>query len=133
ETVTACDQASRRKTVRVAGLCGRTKQAVAEAALARERGYHLGLLSLGGMKGATDEGLLEHCKIVAREIPLFGFYLQPAVGGRVLDFTFWRQFCDIPNVRAIKVAPFNRYQTLDVVRAVAESARGGEIALYTGN
>jgi len=133
ETISACDRATNRSTVRISGICGGTKQAVAEAVLARSTGYHLGLLSLGAMKTRDDNRLLEHCRIVAREIPLFGFYLQPAVGGRVLSFGFWRKFVEIPNVAAIKIAAFNRYQTLDVVRAVAEAGRAGEIALYTGN
>ena len=118
--------------VPVAGLCGSTKQAVAEATLARELGYHTGLLSLGALRDATDEELLAHCRTVAETIPLFGFYLQPAAGGRVLSYSFWRRFAEIENVVAIKIAPFNRYQTLDVIRAVAEAGRE-DIALYTGN
>jgi hypothetical protein len=133
ETITACDRATDRSTVRIAGICGGTKQAVAEAVLARNTGYNLGLLSLGAMKRADDSRLIEHCRKVAHEIPLFGFYLQPAVGGRVLGYNFWRQFLEIPNVAAIKIAPFNRYQTLDVIRAVAEAGRAGQVALYTGN
>ena len=116
----------------VAGICGPTKQAVAEATLARELGYHAGLLSLGALRTATEDELLAHCRAVAEVIPVFGFYLQPAVGGRVLPFSFWRRFAEIQNVVAIKIAPFNRYQTLDVVRAIAESGRE-DIALYTGN
>lgn len=119
--------------VLIAGLCGRTPQAVREAELARELGYHAGLLSLGALRAATERELIAHCRTVARELPLFGFYLQPAVGGRLLSHRFWRRFVEIPNVVAIKIAPFNRYQTLDVVRAVAESGRAGDIALYTGN
>lgn len=133
ETIAACDKASGRQTVRIAGICGATAQAVAEAQFARGAGYHAGLLSLAALQQANDEALLEHCQTAAREIPLIGFYLQPAVGGRVLSFNFWRRFVEIPNVVAIKIAPFNRYQTLDVVRAVAEARRAGEIALYTGN
>jgi len=133
ETVGACDKATGRHTVRIAGICGATSQAVAEAKFARETDYHAGLLSLAAMREAGDDKLLEHCRAVAREIPLFGFYLQPAVGGRVLPFGFWRRFAKIPNVVAIKIAPFNRYQTLDVMRAVAEAGRTGDIALYTGN
>ena len=133
ETIADCDRTTGRSTLRISGICGATKQAVSEAALARDAGYHLGLLSLGAMKKAADEALLEHCRIVARENPLFGFYLQPAVGGRVLSYQFWRRFVEIPNVAAIKIAAFNRYQTLDVVRAVAESGRAKDIALYTGN
>ena len=133
ETITACDRASGRQTVRIAGICGPTAQAVAEAQFAREAGYHAGLLSLAALRTASDDVLLEHCRTIAREIPLIGFYLQPAVGGRVLSFSFWRRFAEIPNVVAIKIAPFNRYQTLDVVRAVADVGRAGEISLYTGN
>jgi dihydrodipicolinate synthase/N-acetylneuraminate lyase len=133
ETVSACDAASGRRTVRIAGLCGKTKQAVAEARLAREAGYHAGMLSLAAMQKAGDAALVKHCATVARETPLVGFYLQPAAGGRLLSFNFWRRLAEIPNVIAIKMAPFNRYQTLDVVRAVAEAGRAGEIALYTGN
>jgi len=122
-----------RPLVKVAGVCGPTAQAVAEGALAREIGYDLGLLSLAALRDAADGELLEHCRTVAREIPLCGFYLQPSVGGRLLSYEFWRGFCDIENVVAIKVAPFNRYQTLDVIRAVHDSSRANEIALYTGN
>jgi dihydrodipicolinate synthase/N-acetylneuraminate lyase len=119
--------------VLVAGLVGRTEQALREAALARDLGYDCGMLSLGALKSAGDEELISHCRAVAATIPLFGFYLQPAVGGRRLSYPFWRKFAEIPEAVAIKIAPFNRYQTLDVVRAVAESGRAGEIALYTGN
>ncbi len=122
-----------RPAVLVAGLCGHTKQAVREAEVARDLGYHAGLLSLGALRNATQRELLAHCRTLAREIPLIGFYLQPAAGGRLLPFEFWRRFVEIPNVIAIKIAPFNRYQTLDVVRAVAEAGRAGQIALYTGN
>ena len=125
------DKAAR--PVLVAGLLGRTSQAMNEAALARDLGYDCGMLSLGALKTATDDELIAHCRLVAGAIPLFGFYLQPAVGGRRLSYSFWRRFAEIPQVVAIKIAPFNRYQTLDVVRAVAESGRAGEIALYTGN
>ncbi|TFG68945.1 MAG: dihydrodipicolinate synthase family protein [Anaerolineales bacterium] len=133
ETITACDAATGRQTVRIAGVVGETKQARAEAALARELGYHIGLLSLAALKEAGDDTLMAHCQTVAREIPLMGFYLQPAAGGRILPYSFWRRFVETPNVVAVKIAPFNRYQTLDVIRAVAESGRAGEIALYTGN
>lgn len=133
ETLSASDAATRRRTVKIAGICGRTKQALAEARFARDTGYHAGLLSLAAFQRDSNAALIAHCKTVAREIPLFGFYLQPAAGGRVLSHQFWRRFAEIPNVAAIKIAPFNRYQTLDVVLAVAESGRAGEIALYTGN
>jgi dihydrodipicolinate synthase/N-acetylneuraminate lyase len=117
--------------VRIGGVCGETKQAVAEATLLRDLRYHAGLLSLGAVAAWDDERLLAHCKEVAEVLPLVGFYLQPAVGGRLISYSFWRRFAEIENVVAIKIAPFNRYQTLDVVRAVAESGR--DIALYTGN
>jgi dihydrodipicolinate synthase/N-acetylneuraminate lyase len=117
--------------VRIGGLCGETQQAIAEAALLRDLKYHAGLLSLGAVAAWDDERLLAHCNEVAKVLPLVGFYLQPAVGGRLLSYSFWRRFAEIENVVAIKIAPFNRYQTLDVVRAVAESGR--DIALYTGN
>ena len=133
ETARACDFRESRQTVLIAGICGRTEQAIAEATLARENGFHAGLLSLAGLKGDSDDQLMAHCDAVAREIPLFGFYLQPLAGGRILSREFWRRFVEIPNVIAIKMAPFNRYQTLDVVRAVAEAGRAGEVALYTGN
>ena len=133
DTIVACDGAATRQTVRIAGVCGRTAQAVAEAQFAREAGYHAGLLSLSALREADDEALVQHCRTVAREIPLIGFYLQPAVGGRVLSFNFWRGFSEISNLVAIKIAPFNRYQTLEVMRAVAEAGRAGDLALYTGN
>ncbi|MCA9129029.1 MAG: dihydrodipicolinate synthase family protein [Planctomycetales bacterium] len=117
----------------VAGICGQTSQAVTEARLARRHSYHLGLLSLTAYRNHSEDLILQHCQEVAREIPLFGFYLQPSVGGRILSFDFWRRFAEIPNLMAIKIAPFNRYQTLDVMRAVAESDRWDQITLYTGN
>jgi len=118
--------------VRIAGVCGNLKQALNEAALVRELGYDAALLSLAALKGAEDSELLSHCQAIAEILPLIGFYLQPSVGGRALPFSFWRRFAEIENVVAIKIAPFNRYQTIDVMRAVAESGRD-DIALYTGN
>ena len=131
ETLDACDATAGRRTVRIAGVCGETAQAVAEARLAADLGYPAGLLSFAALPDASLEALLAHCREVAAAIPLVGFYLQPAVGGRALPGDFWRAFAEIPSVVAIKVAPFDRYRTLDVVRAVAESGR--DIALYTGN
>lgn len=118
--------------VRIGGICGKTTQAVAEAELLRELDYHAGLLSLAAMRDADDDALIRHCATIADVLPVIGFYLQPAVGGRMLPYTFWRRFAEIQNVVAIKIAPFNRYATIDVVRAVAESGRD-DIALYTGN
>ena len=118
--------------VRIGGICGPTTQALAEARLVADRGYHAGLLSLAALSQATDAELIAHCEHVADILPLVGFYLQPLVGGRPLGYAFWRRFTEIPRVVAIKIAPFNRYQTLDVVRALADSGRG-DVALYTGN
>jgi dihydrodipicolinate synthase/N-acetylneuraminate lyase len=126
------EKAAGRVPIRVGGVCGATPQAVAEAALARELGYHAGLLNLAALREADEAALLTHCRAVAEMLPLFGFYLNPGLGGRVLPFAFWRRFAEIERVVAIKVAPFDRYRTLDVVRAVAESGRD-DIALYTGN
>ena len=123
---------SKRPVVRVAGIVGRTAQALREAETAAGLGYDCGLLSLGALPKATDAQLIAHARSVARVIPLFGFYLQPAVGGRPLAESFWRRFCEIENVVAIKVAPFDRYRTLEVVRAVQASGRK-DVALYTGN
>jgi dihydrodipicolinate synthase/N-acetylneuraminate lyase len=129
----AMEEMSKQDAVKIAGVCGRTMQAVEEAAFARGLGYDCALLSLGAMADASIDQLIDHCRNVAEILPLFGFYLQPAVGGRVLPYSFWRRFVEIENVAAIKIAPFNRYQTIDVVRAVAESGRAQEISLYTGN
>ncbi len=118
--------------VRIGGICGLTKQAVVEAKLLQELGYNAGLLSLGATRDATEDEMISHCRAVAEIIPVIGFYLQPSVGGRVLRHSFWRRFAEIENVVAIKIAPFNRYQTIDVVRAVIDAGRD-DITLYTGN
>ena len=128
------DRADRTRSIpllRIGGICGDTLQATGEAGLLVDLHYHAGLLSLAALKNASDAELLAHVRAVAEVIPVVGFYLQPAVGGRVLSYAFWRQFAEIENIVAVKIAPFNRYQTLDVVRAVAESGR--DIPLYTGN
>ena len=119
--------------IKVAGIVGPTASALREAELAVRYGYHIGLVSMGGLAHYSDEELIKHASAISEIIPVFGFYLQPAVGGRLLSYEFWRSFVEIPNVHAIKVAAFNRYQTLDVVRAVCHSSRRDEIALYTGN
>lgn len=116
----------------VAGICGATNQAVSEAELAKSLGYDAGLISLAAMRGGTNRELIAHCRAVADVIPLIGFYLQPAVGGIPLDYAFWRELAEVPNVVAVKIAPFDRYRTIDVVRAIAASGRD-DIALYTGN
>jgi dihydrodipicolinate synthase/N-acetylneuraminate lyase len=116
----------------VAGAVGDTRQAVSEAEVAAALGYDLVLLGLGALASVSDAELIRRCRAVAEVLPLFGFYLQPAVGGRVLSYAFWREFAEIPGAWAIKIAPFNRYRTLDVVRAVADSGRD-DLALYTGN
>src|ERR671931_1617801 len=118
--------------IRIGGICGRTDQALREAELLVRLGYHAGLLSLAALADADDAALIAHCEAVGARIPLVGFYLQPSVGGRPLSYGFWRRFAEIPAVIAIKIAPFNRYQTLDVVRAVIDAGRD-DIALYTGN
>ena len=133
EAMRAYEKAHHQRLMKIAGICGETTQAKREAAFARETGYDAGLLSLAALREATKIELIEHCRIIAEEILLIGFYLQPAVGGRLLSYEFWREFFAIENVVAVKVAPFNRYQTLDVVRALADSGREKEIALYTGN
>src|SRR5690606_7268594 len=114
-------------------ICGLSEQAVQEARIAVDYGYDMGLLSMGGLQGLSEKQILERTEDVAKVIPVFGFYLQPSVGGRVFSYDFWSKFVEIDNVEAIKCASFNRYQTLDVVRAIANSSRRDEIALYTGN
>lgn len=123
----------RRPLFMVAGLAGRTEQAVREARVARGLGYHAGLLSLAALKGASEDELVAHCAAVAREFPLVGFYLQPAVGGIHLPMAFWRRFAEIENVVAIKMAPFHRYRTLDVIRGVVAAGAEERVTLYTGN
>lgn len=122
-----------RKLIKIAGVCGKTAQAVREATFAREVGYDACLLSLAALKDENIADMVAHCREVGRILPLIGFYLQPSVGGRLLPYEFWRQFAEIPEVVAIKMAPFNRYQTFDVIRAVCDVGREDEIALYTGN
>lgn len=122
-----------RPFIKVAGIVGPTEQALREAETAVKYQYDMGLLSMGGLKGWSEEQILERVRAVADVIPVFGFYLQPSVGGRIFTYDFWLEFARIPNVQAIKVAAFNRYQTLDVVRAVCNSGRHEDIALYTGN
>jgi dihydrodipicolinate synthase/N-acetylneuraminate lyase len=129
----AAEEAAKRKVVMIAGLSGKTAQAKREAQIARGLGYHAGMLSLAPMKGASIDELIEHCAAVAREIPLIGFYLQRAVGGIPLPMQFWRRFAAIENVVAIKIAPFNRYATLDVVKGVVAARAEERVALYTGN
>ncbi|HEY1230854.1 MAG TPA: dihydrodipicolinate synthase family protein [Ramlibacter sp.] len=123
----------RRPLFMIAGLAGTTQQAVREAGIARGLGYHAGLLSLGAMKGASEDELVAHCRAVAQEFPLVGFYLQPAVGGIHLPASFWRKFAAIDNVVAIKMAPFHRYRTLDVIRGVVDAHAEDRVTLYTGN
>jgi hypothetical protein len=131
--VEAANGWTKRPLVMIAGLCGDTRQASQEAAIARGLGYHAGLLSLATLKGASEDALIEHCATVAQEMPLVGFYLQPAVGGPTLGHEFWRRFAAIDNVIAIKVAPFNRYATLDVIRGVVAADAEDRVTLYTGN
>ena len=123
----------KRPLLMIAGIAGRTGQARREAAIARDLGYHAGLLSLAAMKGASEDDLIGHCAAIAAELPVVGFYLQPAVGGLHLPASFWRRLAGIDNVVAIKMAPFNRYRTLDVMRGVVEARAEERITLYTGN
>ena len=132
DTVRSLQTTSASPCILVAGVIGDTRQAVAEAEMAASLGYHVALLGLGALKTADEAQLIRHCRAVADVLPLFGFYLQPAVGGRVLSYAFWRAFAEIERAWAIKIAPFNRYQTLDVVRAVSDAGRD-DLALYTGN
>ena len=133
ETTRALDAQSGRQTILIAGVCGPTGQATEEAALAHSLGYHAGLLSLASLRSATDDQLIEHCRAVAAEIPVFGFYLQPSVGGRKMSVDFWRRLAELQNLIGIKIAPFDRYKTLDVVRAIAQAERESDVVLYTGN
>lgn len=126
-------QKTGKQIFKIAGVCGKTAQAIKEAQFAVSAGYHAGLLSLAALKNESIDDMIKHCKKIAEIIPIIGFYLQPAVGGRVLPFEFWRKFAEIDNVIAIKMAPFNRYQTFDVIRAVCEANRENDITLYTGN
>ncbi|MDD5705870.1 MAG: dihydrodipicolinate synthase family protein [Kiritimatiellae bacterium] len=122
-----------RRLLKIAGVCGKTPQAKAEASIAVKLGYHAALLSLGAWSDAGEDELIRHCRAVAAIMPVFGFYLQTSVGGRALPYSFWRRFAEIENVIGIKMAPFNRYQTFDVVRAVCDAGREKETVLYTGN
>jgi len=124
---------TRDEPIMIAGIMGDTKQAIKEASLALKLGYHLGLLSLTALKGKSIDELIDHSRKVAEVIPVMGFYLQQTISRMTLPIEFWQKFVEIPNVHAIKIAPFNRYQTLDVLEAVARSGRADEIALYTGN
>jgi dihydrodipicolinate synthase/N-acetylneuraminate lyase len=124
---------TKKPVIRVAGVIGRTEQAIKEAELALQNGFHAILLSVAAFKDATNVEIINHCRRVSEVMPMIGFYLQPAVGGRKLDVDFWREFACIENVIAIKIAPFNRYQTFDVIRGVVESGRSEKISLYTGN
>jgi Dihydrodipicolinate synthetase family len=124
---------TQRPVALIAGLCGPTAQALREADIARGLGYHAGMMSLAAMKGASVDQLVQHCAAVAEQMPLVGFYLQTAVGGITLPAEFWRRFAEIDNVIAIKMAPFDRYRTLDVVRGVVAAGAEERITLYTGN
>ncbi len=129
----AMEEAAKKDVVKIAGVSGPRHQAVKEAELARSLGYDAALLSLGGLNDLETDQLVEHAKAIAEIVPVIGFYLQPSVGGRLLSYEFWREFSKIENVVAIKMAPFNRYQTIDVLRGVIDSGRAKDIALYTGN
>jgi dihydrodipicolinate synthase/N-acetylneuraminate lyase len=124
---------TQRPLVMIAGLSGRTEQAKREAQAALAHGYHAGMLSLAPMQGASLDELVAHCAAVAAEMPLVGFYLQTAVGGIALPMEFWQRFAALDNVIAIKIAPFDRYRTLDVGRGVVAARAEERVTLYTGN
>ena len=130
---TAIECEKKTELIKIAGIVGPIDQARKEAEIAADLGYDLGLLSMGGLPDLTEQELIQRAEKIMEIIPLFGFYLQPAVGGKILNYEFWKDFAELPSVYAIKIAPFNRYQTLDVVRAICGSSRFREIALYTGN
>jgi hypothetical protein len=129
----AIEEMEKADVVKIAGVCGRLSQAVREAELACSLGYDAVLLSMGAVKDLRTDELVDHARAVAEVMPLIGFYLQPSVGGMALPYEFWRELAKIENVVAIKMAPFNRYQTIDVLRGVIDSGRGNDISLYTGN
>jgi dihydrodipicolinate synthase/N-acetylneuraminate lyase len=129
----AMEETAKANIVKIAGVCGPRRQAVKETELARQLGYDAVLLSMGGLNELNVDQLVDHVLAVAEIVPVIGFYLQPSVGGRELPYEFWREFAKIDNVVAIKVAPFNRYQTIEVLRALIDSGRASEISLYTGN
>jgi hypothetical protein len=132
EELRLADAKHERRHLRIGGICGRTSQAITEAEWLAGLGYDAGLLSLAAMVDASEQALLIHARTVSEVLPIIGFYLQPAVGGRVLPISFWRGLAEIPGIVAVKIAPFNRYQTLEVIRAFAESGRE-DVAFYTGN
>jgi hypothetical protein len=129
----AIEEMRKHDVVKIAGVCGKTRQAISEADTAKSLGYDVVLLSVADLREESVPALMNHAQRIAAIIPVMGFYLQPSIGGRMLPYEFWRHFAEIENVVAIKIAPFNRYQTIDVIRAVSDSGRGGEIVLYTGN
>lgn len=133
EEMRSFENRSGKVLAKIGGICGDTRQACQEAATLRRLGYDGGLLSLAALPDASNDALIEHCRVVGETLPILGFYLQPAVGGRPLNANFWERFVEIESVVAIKVASFNRYQTIEVLRAVANSGCGSKIALYTGN
>ncbi|MDR1933330.1 MAG: dihydrodipicolinate synthase family protein [Spirochaetales bacterium] len=122
-----------KKIIKIGGICGRTPQALREASFLRENGFHAGLLSMADFAEDPVDVMIGHVREVAAAIPVFGFYLQPSVGGRVLSYGFWREMACVENVIGIKIAPFNRYRTIDVVRAVCDAGRENALVLYTGN
>lgn len=133
DEIDAFENKTGRVIVKVAGVCGKTEQAVKEATLAKKYGYDAVLLSPGGLNSLSEDELVKRTKAVAEVMPVIGFYLQTAVGGRHFSFEYWQKICEIPNVVAIKAAPFNHYMSLDIARAAALSTRSDEITLYTGN
>ncbi|MDR1938233.1 MAG: dihydrodipicolinate synthase family protein [Tannerellaceae bacterium] len=133
ETIDRWREKNGKPVIKIAGACGKTKQMLDEATFAAEAGFHALLLSLSAMKDESMSRIIDHCRRASEVIPVIGFYLQPAAGGIVLPYEFWKEFVQLPNILGIKVAPFNRYKTFDVVRALCDAEKENEITLYTGN
>ncbi len=133
EEIEKYEKATSKVIVRIGGVLGKTDQAISEATLQKSLGYDAVLLAMSGLEDYTEDEIIERTRKIAEIIPVIGFYLQKRAGGRIFSYNFWEKFVEIKNVVAIKTAPFNRYYTLDVVRAVATSSRADEIALYSGN
>jgi hypothetical protein len=133
EEIDRCAAKAGRPVVKIAGFDGRTESALRQAQLARDLGYHCGIASMAAFRGATEKEMVRHLRELAKVMPIFGFYLLTGVGGIRLPYSFWREVVEIENMVGIKIAPFERYGTLNVVRAVADAGREGSITLYTGN
>ena len=119
--------------LQIAGICGPTEQAVYEAETAAGLGYDLGLVSMGGLQSWTEKDLLKRIAKIAEIIPVFGFYLQPSVGGRVFSYDFWKEFANISGVAGSKWHRLTVIKRLMLCVPYVIPRRRDEIALYTGN